>query len=406
MSNVPSSKEVTSKLILSCIRKRDSVGLKKLIDKGTSVNASPTEGGQSLVMLACSAQDMETVQMLITAGSNLNYLDKASTSVASIISSNGSSAILQLLLDNGLDLELLSQPNYQGCTPAHFAAQMGHIAILDILKYKGATLNTPDSDKSTPSHMAAFHGKKDTLQWFETQTDVVINAVHSQIIKNALITSKDPNFNQLQTQTAKAFRHYGTTMRSHLETQTWLRGECHRCLKHGATRKCSKCKEVFYCSQDCQVVDWKQGGHKAACGKLPPPTTATAPSFNDVTLPCYYLKLDTNTEKYLTVSARVPINYLPSAIDLLTHGLVKTEVDTSDESKFISDVFIYDEQHSKTDKAVAYIHREGIRLLCGEEGVAALELHRRMGTSSWFMTGGPRGPAERQPVLHVTKNIL
>jgi ankyrin repeat protein len=124
--------KITANLMLACIRKRDTAGLQKLITRGSSssnasvdADATPTKGGQSLVMLASSAQDINTVQMLITAGCNVNYMDKAGTSVASILSSNGSVAILQLLLDNGLDLELLSKPNYQGCTPAHFAAQMG-----------------------------------------------------------------------------------------------------------------------------------------------------------------------------------------------------------------------------------------------------------------------------------------
>ena len=129
-----SAEKITSNLILSLIRKRDSEGLKNLIDKGISVDATPTEGGQSLVLLACSAQDVATVRMLIAAGSNLNYLDKTSTSAASIVSSNGSAALLQLLIDRGLDLELLSKPNFQGCTPAHFAAQMGeHVLTQSLL---------------------------------------------------------------------------------------------------------------------------------------------------------------------------------------------------------------------------------------------------------------------------------
>ena len=286
---------------------------------------------------------------------------------------------------------------------------VGHIKILEMLKYKGASLNSEDTDKLTPSHLAAFHGKKNVLIWFETQTDVVINAVHAQIVRNALVTTSDPKFHQLQTQTAKTFRHFGTTQRHHQETQTWLLGECKRCLQHGATRKCSKCKAVFYCSQDCQVADWKKGGHKASCGKVPAvaPSAAAQPSFDDVTFPCYHLKLDVKTEKYLTVSVRnADMKYLPSAIDLLSRGLVKAEVDTSDVTKFIPDIFIYDEQHTQTDRAVAYLHRETIRLLCGSDGVEALEKHGCIGTSAWFVTGGPRGPSERQPVVHVTKEIL
>lgn len=287
-----------------------------------------------------------------------------------------------------------------------FVLITGNIKILEVLKYKGSSLNSTDADKLTPSHLAAFHGKKDCLHWFEAETDVVINAVHLQIVQNALVTSADPKFDKLQTQAAKAFRHYGTTQRHHRDTLAWLLGECGRCHKHGATRKCSKCKEVFYCSQECQVADWKQGGHKNSCGKIIN-TPESRPKFEDCTFPCYHLKLDSKTETYLTVSARDSnMKYLPSAIDLLSRGLVRVEDDTGNVDKFIQDVFIYDEQHSRQDKAVAYIHRECIRVLCGDEGVAALEKHRRLGTSAWFMTGGPRGPTERQPVVHVTKEIL
>jgi hypothetical protein len=130
------------------------------------------------------------------------------------------------------------------------------------------------------------------------------------------------------------------------------------------------------------------------------------PRFEDITFPCYHLNLDVKTQKYLTVSARNKMKYLPSAIDLVRRGLVKKEVDTSDNTKFIPDVFIYDERYTRTDKAVAYLHKECIRYLCGDEGVAALEEHRRMGTSAWFITGGPMGPTERDPVVHVTKELL
>ncbi len=28
---------------------------------------------------------------------------------------------------------------------------------------------------------------------------------------------------------------------------------------------CAKCTQVLYCSKECQVTDWKRGGHKADC---------------------------------------------------------------------------------------------------------------------------------------------
>jgi len=39
---------------------------------------------------------------------------------------------------------------------------------------------------------------------------------------------------------------------------------CDHCRKEGATKRCSKCQKVFYCSRDCQIAGWKQG-HKKVC---------------------------------------------------------------------------------------------------------------------------------------------
>ena len=44
---------------------------------------------------------------------------------------------------------------------------------------------------------------------------------------------------------------------------------CAGCQHEGVQlRKCSACKAVAYCSRQCQVRHWKQGGHKQACAQL------------------------------------------------------------------------------------------------------------------------------------------
>lgn len=46
--------------------------------------------------------------------------------------------------------------------------------------------------------------------------------------------------------------------------------ECNRCkLKQSKLRRCSKCKNVWYCGLDCQKRDWVQG-HRLTCGSGPP----------------------------------------------------------------------------------------------------------------------------------------
>ena len=41
---------------------------------------------------------------------------------------------------------------------------------------------------------------------------------------------------------------------------------CASCGKTGKLKKCSRCKSIFYCNEDCQQKDWKS--HKGKCPKL------------------------------------------------------------------------------------------------------------------------------------------
>jgi len=147
---------------------------------------------------------------------------------------------------------------------------------------------------------------------------------------------------------------------------------------------------------DCQRVDWKTGGHKQACPTLQAPVpvylTVKEPATTNQ-WPCYFLNLDRGTQTFLVFSTRVPMErgYIwPIAMDLLKQNLIRVETDVTDESKFIPNVYIIDDQHTKKDQIVVYIHREVIRLMCGEEGVEALESHRRLCTTAWVMIGEGR----------------
>lgn len=35
-----------------------------------------------------------------------------------------------------------------------------------------------------------------------------------------------------------------------------------------AFRRCSSCQQVYYCSADCQRLDWRKGGHSEACHSI------------------------------------------------------------------------------------------------------------------------------------------
>jgi hypothetical protein len=45
-------------------------------------------------------------------------------------------------------------------------------------------------------------------------------------------------------------------------------GSNYRGVKRAPLLDCSRCKSVAYCSKECQVVHWKEMGHKKECSKL------------------------------------------------------------------------------------------------------------------------------------------
>ena len=62
---------------------------------------------------------------------------------------------------------------------------------------------------------------------------------------------------------------------------------CASCGAMPATKICSLCKLVYYCSKECQVAHWKTGGHKAECKKATAsasfPSAASPTSSEEIT---------------------------------------------------------------------------------------------------------------------------
>jgi|GEM_PF-1969182 len=55
-------------------------------------------------------------------------------------------------------------------------------------------------------------------------------------------------------------------VRAHYGTADSKKPMCHTCRKMAAFH-CSRCKTVYYCSESCQKLDWKQ--HKVECLSIP-----------------------------------------------------------------------------------------------------------------------------------------
>ena len=70
----------------------------------------------------------------------------------------------------------------------------------------------------------------------------------------------------------QCLRDHGPKLRASGATATTLAGafgpdKCGNCGA-AASRRCTRCKAVKYCSGECQTQHWKQGGHKAVCKRV------------------------------------------------------------------------------------------------------------------------------------------
>lgn len=63
---------------------------------------------------------------------------------------------------------------------------------------------------------------------------------------------------------------------------------------------------------------------------------------------------------------------------------------------YVENVLIYDERHSRRDIFVAHIHRQAIRVLCGNDSLEALENMptKRLTATAFLVTGGDGAHAE------------
>ncbi|XP_066918341.1 ankyrin repeat domain-containing protein 17-like [Clytia hemisphaerica] len=187
------SEQGTRSLVEACIE-GDIAAVRKLLDEGRSVH-EPTDEGESLLSLACSAGYYELVQVLLAM--NANVEDRGSKGDCTPLieaASNGFVDIVKLLLQHGANVnaqssagntslhkacgsgyddvvELLIQhnadlehQNENGHTPLMDAASNGHVKVAKLLLDAGAGINTHSSEfKESALTLACYKGHVDMV---------------------------------------------------------------------------------------------------------------------------------------------------------------------------------------------------------------------------------------------------
>lgn len=102
-------------------------------------------GGNTALMFAARSSDLQSVQLLVDAGADVNQLSALGTSPMIMAIHGGNTAALEYLIANGADIE----SNDSGHTALHAAVQRGNLEAVQLLIKNGADLEAI-LEKPTP----------------------------------------------------------------------------------------------------------------------------------------------------------------------------------------------------------------------------------------------------------------
>jgi len=128
--------------------------LKKILDDGDR------EFGRTALHWAAAFGYCHFINILVTAGANINQQTKNRETPIHIAAENGHAQAIRTLMRNGADV---NTPNVLGVAPVYIAAQHGHTEAIAALHAAGANMNAPLSTGATPVYIAAKNGHAEAI---------------------------------------------------------------------------------------------------------------------------------------------------------------------------------------------------------------------------------------------------
>ena len=234
-----------------------------LLDRGAAVDAPLPNGGQPLHLAVVHGRS-EVVQLLMERGADVNAADRLGSRPLHCAARCGNAALASVLLDAGAAVDAA---NEQGMQPLHCAAIFDEAGAAAVLLQRGAAVDAaiPD-DGYQPLHLAAKYGRMRVLQLLidhgaplgattaEGQTAMQL-AAHTLVQTVLLTNGADPQ--QLGEAADTELRPMFMALQVSL-----LQRMCY-CCGAPTSRRCSGCRAVRFCSEDCQRQMWRQ--HRPLC---------------------------------------------------------------------------------------------------------------------------------------------
>ena len=116
---------------------------------------------QRLLILASSSGSVETAQLFIQLGADVNFQDGDHSTPLHLASSNGNTETVRLLVQLGADV---NSDDGNHSRPLHLASSSSNAEISQLLIKRGADIHARDGNLSAPLHLASSMGNADAVQ--------------------------------------------------------------------------------------------------------------------------------------------------------------------------------------------------------------------------------------------------
>ena len=139
---------------------------KALLAAGAEVDAGDSDNSRPLDVAAMSGQ-IEMVKLLLARGADINQQDKNGSSPLTFAMTRGELEVVELLIDRGGDLEKVDRNGINGLF--HRVAEVGHLALVEMLLKRGADVHYANDLGGTALHRAAQRGRAEMVAYLLKQ---------------------------------------------------------------------------------------------------------------------------------------------------------------------------------------------------------------------------------------------
>ncbi|KAI9655367.1 MAG: hypothetical protein M1821_005514 [Bathelium mastoideum] len=140
-----------------------------LIGSGADVEASQRAVLRRPIHFATLAVSIPVLSILLQSSVDIEARDSAGDRALTLAAAGGKPELVKYLLDHGAALSLklpskLNKPRFND-SPICKAAKGGHLAVVQELMNRGASIHTPDEHNCQPLRYAAYHGHASTVKY-------------------------------------------------------------------------------------------------------------------------------------------------------------------------------------------------------------------------------------------------